>query len=1485
MSLNYKDMITLSMMLDSRGYVAGGRSIINTTSLMGRSFIYAQTQTDHLTDKMLKSNKVISESEMIQKKATSELVRYASAASAAGVASYFMFNKIKGAVREASTFQKSLLDINVAMGNVGDNFSAQRSNALVKSIKNVQSNIYNLNEAAQAYFIVSSAGLQGTNRMGKDITELGVHYAKLYHTLSRGKVTLEQAANFIPELIAKTGASMEIQFNNGQTQMERYLDMMGKAEVITKIKMENMRDIIDSTGASWRNLGVSFAAGLAMVGTQMTAGQSARTAGQSAKALFNKFQTDIALLGSQEMLNDPTDKLVKDLDKLNRRVLKYQNDIAKAYGGTAQFQAVVNGILTGKLDAKSETNRLIQMHQSGKISAKAFNQMADYFKGLSALDGDSLKGTKQQRRLLLGLSMLYGDGEDYTNKKNIEKGRETYEKMITEVKAGNMSVNELLKELGTKLEAIEEQGGSQGIYKSMLASKLLFSETTSHTAFLNTLKATAVANQDVYLTDKYTGERIKSLEGLSFRDREKYQKMIAEGLAKETAKGILLYREGQRLKGADALLYTEYATRDSQNLASKTFEANMKLFSNRLKTISADLKTVSTNIGEGFLAPISGATSVIQGFTSSLSILTNNSKGLSSLLGSFAGSIVTVGTVMATVMGVKALSRLGGGAVNFLGLPTKSGEIELNTAKSNIESKLGDLYNKRDSLLKKSQEADALYLKLSEQRNKAMESIVKKHNVNAKDLKKDPLGLANDSIARYNEDVKRIQNLYDGRLKKLKSSPKTSKKLQQYDKDITNLEVKRDDLTRRYNTYYASQSPIMSSFRELNKAIPETTKGFKKLGSKVKNFGVAFKTNGGLGGVFNRGYYNMMGSPAAMMTTMVGIALGTWGLSRMKEHNMFGMQNILGDSKSGRVNYLEGWLNRGKTRSKHLSGERLTWDDLLPMISNKDEFDKWKDKIIGTRNTYTDLISKRGKRDAGLQVLVNDIVRRGEFTEGEVNTLWTREFTRLLRSLDKFTDSGYTLKDKDGKYIISDSKLLTQARKAGFNEYTIGLLQGNTSGFRSDLDRLKDVDAEQVEEFNKGYNDIQAELQRLAKMEQDPWGYNLYKWFTSQGDKYLGAIAAGVGFGAISGQLFGNAGLGALIAGVGALLTNNVTTLFGKNVKPEDKAAAIGSIVSGTSMAGILGGAAVKMGKKFFPHAMMGYLIGDTTTKILLDIYTRSKNKIDATKDLLTRSFKNLSMGTERKYDERSTALEYVYDNKIVTHPDPRYVSDNFKVHPHYIEAAYGRKFFEEELTPFLQEKDLAANFNTGDDTGLARMAGRYIFDLANEMYEQVPELERILNPDLMRDILDKAKSDLLLNIKLGGVTREEQERIVASGGGIDSEPHDQQITNDFIEQFVTIQRDLTDAQLESVRATEALTKQLKDTEDVWFFDINQGFYDSKSYKPGDKSVINETDSVGVLAQGKSGSANTVTIGLTAKAEQLLNVEYNKVEGDLVLYS
>ena len=89
------------------------------------------------------------------------------------------------------------------------------------------------------------------------------------------------------------------------------------------------------------------------------------------------------------------------------------------------------------------------------------------------------------------------------------------------------------------------------------------------------------------------------------------------------------------------------------------------------------------------------------------------------------------------------------------------------------------------------------------------------------------------------------------------------------------------------------------------------------------------------------------------------------------------------------------------------------------------------------------------------------------------------------------------------------------------------------------------------------------------------------------------------------------------------------------------------------------------------------------------------------------------------------------------------------------------------------------------------------------------------------------------------------------------------------------------------MRATEALTKQLKDTEDVWFFDINQGFYDSKSYKPGDKLIKNEPDSGDGLGQGKSGS---VTIDLTAAAKQILDVidnnnNNNKVEGDLVLYS
>lgn len=1164
----------LSLTMDPRSYISGSKGVISATAGMGKAHLLASMNSNTLTDSLTKTGKAMSDSEFETKINTVALARYAGAAGAAGIASVYLGKKLYGTVQSAAQLQKTMLDVNIAMGNFGNNTSVKAINENMTAVKNLQRGIYDLNETAKSYFAISSAGMQGQNKLGKDLTSMGVKYAQFYQILSRGKVSMEEAANFIPELIAKTGADLENQFANGETQMERYMDMMGKAEVLTKIKMENMRDIIDATGASWRNLGVSFSAGLAMVGQQMTAGQSARNAGQSSKSIYDKFVNDISLLGSQKVLYDKSDDMVAKISDLNRQVLKYPEAIAKAYGGTAVFQKLVNDVISGKVSAVSAQKDLEEKRKDGKVTSDAFNTIHKYFSQLSRATDSNLSGTKQQKRLLLGLSYLYGDEKKgVMDPSNIEKGREKYTGMITQVRAGTLSANAMLKELSDKLDVYRKGGTLEDLNKYMMVARMIFPESTSFTAFLNATNATQMTkvNQDVYKTDA-SGRRVR-LGELSKEEKDKVLEGVAKGLMTVNAAGLIkLYSKGQTIfGGANALMYLEEANKDSEKLTARTFEANMKLYNNVILETKANLKSFSTLVGVGFIEPMTAMANAMKNVTGVMNDLARYMPGFASLVGNIGGAGAGVSGIVALAMGGKALSLGSKGLGSLLGMPGKAINQELINSKEGLlnrklglmekaaveESKIGDAYTKYNNSAKRYKQQLTMNTK---KWGKLVESgkITKGNRDSLVREYKSTIKTETSRLAKSLGYAPQVLNSY-GLNPTGYISGKYGNKVSGINSSIRMID---QSLVTNSGGFVANYKASMD---RLNNTITLNNKGQQVLTSKFGKFSKSL--GAGIGGYSKGVYGRTLGSPGAMIGTMIAGGLISWGIQGMIQNNVFGMQDALGSFSDGRQGNIPAFFNNMKNKSKKLTGGVVSWDDSLSAISNKEVYDRMNANVKSYRTTAGDLLSYR-EWFADLRGM---LVPNGQEIAGPYNELLASDQRAVLMSLIKKDYAPADLgKNADGTYKTKNEVLLDSLKLRGVSESSLKILESNPAAMEQLRKDMVDISSdERFNEMANTHKSTQEYFDKQIAISKDPWMYNLYNWFQEVGGKYLYAIAAGVGFGTLgAGALFGKAGIG----GLSALLAVQVAFTLAKNDSSKKKALALGvSTVAG--LAGtLLGG-------------------------------------------------------------------------------------------------------------------------------------------------------------------------------------------------------------------------------------------------------------------------------------------------------------------------
>ena len=1171
--MNYRDVMGLSLTMEPRSYISGSKSVISATAGMGKAYLLASMNSNTLTDSLTKSGKAMSASELEAKMNTAALARYAGAAGAAGIASVYLGKKLYGTVQSATQLQKTMLDVNIAMGNFGNNTSVKAINENMTAVKNLQRGIYDLNETAKSYFAISSAGMQGQNKLGKDLTSMGVKYAQFYQILSRGKVSMEEAANFIPELIAKTGADLENQFANGETQMERYMDMMGKAEVLTKIKMENMRDIIDATGASWKNLGVSFSAGLAMVGQQMTAGQSARNAGQSSKSIYDKFVNDIALLGSQKVLYDKSDDMVAKISDLNRQVLKYPEAIAKAYGGTAVFQKLVNDVISGKVSAVSAQKDLEDKRKDGKVTSDAFNTIHKYFSQLSRATDSNLSGTKQQKRLLLGLSYLYGDEKKgVMDPSNIEKGREKYTGMITQVRAGTLSANAMLKELSDKLDVYRKGGTLEDLNKYMMVARMIFPESTSFTAFLNATNATQMTkvNQDVYKTDA-SGRRVR-LGELSKEEKDKVLEGVAKGLMTVNAAGLIkLYSKGQTIfGGANALMYLEEANKDSEKLTARTFEANMKLYNNVILETKANLKSFSTLVGVGFIEPMTTMANAMKNVTGVMNDFARYMPGFASLVGNIGGAGAGVSGIVALAMGGKALSLGSRGLGSLLGMPGKAINQELINSKEGLlnrklglmekaaveESKIGDAYTKYNNSAKRYKQQLTINTK---KWDKAVEAGAISKTQRDAYIRgyKSTIKTKTSGLAKSLGYAPQVLNSYG-----LNPTGYISGK---YGNEVSGINNRISMLDRSLVTNSGGfMANYKASMDRLNNTITLNNKGQQVLTTKFGKFSKSLweGTKGGSRAIYGR----TLGSPGAMIGTMIAGGLISWGIQGMIQNNVFGMQDALGSFSDGRQGNIPAFFNNLKNKSKKLTGGVVSWDDSLSAISNKEVYDRIKEDVKSYRTTAGDLLSYR-EWFADLRGM---LVPNGQEIAGPYNELLASDQRAVLMSLIKKDFAPADLgKNANDTYKTKNEVLLDSLKLRGLSESSLKILESNPVAMEQLRKDMIDISSDKrFNEMADIHKSTQEYFDKQIAISKDPWAYNLYKWFETVGSKYLYAIAAGVGFGALgAGALFGKGGLGAVIG----LLGVSVMSIL--NSRDVDNRTKVIELV-GTSIATVAGGIA-----------------------------------------------------------------------------------------------------------------------------------------------------------------------------------------------------------------------------------------------------------------------------------------------------------------------
>jgi hypothetical protein len=1269
------DILSLKMMLQVSDFVRNSNSAAKTIHHLQQSMNTATKEANSLNNSM--NPAVVAAYKNQVKTLSTELMQLGVKFGGAAATTAIFYTKIKNLTLEAGKFQTALFDINNSLNSFNSTDGKQRIDETTKAIMRQATGLHSLNSAAKAYYTISTAGLTGKNRLGKDITEMGVEYAKLYQVLSRGKLTVEEAASFIPELLAKTGASMELAFNNGSTQMERYIDMIGKAERITKLKMENMREVLDSMGASMRYAGVGFAEALTLASVQMNAGKSARDSGQTVKSMLNKLVSDSAQLTVHSSLYDSTQKEFSKLRGYNRTITQtrgFQPTVTKLFGGQEQFEALSSNLIAG-VTSFNDIFALMEKNANKLDNSQrgAFNALVKYFENIDELNDKSLAGTRQQKRLLLGLSMVFGDrGKSFTDDENLTKGRDIYQRAIGDISSGNITIFDWYKQIASGLEKYREDGTIESNRKIADIIRMIFPDEIAAGGFLNVMQHRVISiTDDIY--DVFEDGTRKLLRDLSEHER---QKAIDEKRVTSTGQ-VLRYRKGESVRGIEAAEYLSFAVKDSGMLAKDSYARSILTLEKSVERLKAQTDTFRVLIGEGLIAPIQSFIhhlgKFVEGFNELLKLSpeARNMAG-AMMFGGLGSSAVYTGYTGAKLVG--KLNQFTGftqgkqnivmkqflssaitdtdSSLETLGahkyiltkeLGKYSNVIEARATKSRLLSEIAEATDKdfikakrqelrlvnntlnasRDNLrninmverkLSKQKLEESMLMEkrlILEQKLLTAQGVDKSTRLGR--LKSTMFGSAESVRAGFDAsrmDILKKQGFISAEIAGVKSElikkqrslrafndvtrAQEALKLAELSGDKVRILQAKQDLAKKairikaretiegqITVLKTKEATLMAKKVGLEKKIVSLKKkelmmsGLNKVGGAVKKIPGNLMSLGGLAGIAIAG------------------GLISFGMKGMIKNNTYGMQDLFGVSHDGRNGRVLSEIQRIKNTLTMEKGGNVSYDDLKAGIHDKTRYDDYVRSLEAMRRARTAFFNPFGS-----ELFANEVVLASRAGQNEEGPMYEniRNLTGMIRNeIVKGNITAGMLEDTSGAKDLWKKVLERNGIKGEQRDSYLGILEDNKDLFKSLVPSFR-ASEDKFTAFRQLYGE------ELAK-QKNPLLYNIFKMLQPLG-KNIHAIAMGVGVGAGLGAIFGNTGLGML----GGLLLA-IYAALAMEKKPISMEQALAYVASTVGTASTVGG---KVGG--YKGAILAGLtaFGITTPMILSKNSEYHKSRMDS---------------------------------------------------------------------------------------------------------------------------------------------------------------------------------------------------------------------------------------------------------------------------------
>ena len=492
------------------------------------------------------------------------------------------------------------------------------------AIKNATSKYYGLTESAKAYYELLSAGFQSQTRMnssgkmefiGPDITAQALKASETLAIISQGELTLAQAAETLPAIVAKTGISLTRQYDNQMTQTERFMDKLAAVVQFTKMKIKDLPALLDSTRTSMQQLNVTAEDMLAITGSFMTAGMSKKEAGQAFNSMVQSVSKTAALMIAQRDIYGPIlaqknfTREVNSTQSLMNKNGMGANLIA-AFGSVADFQKMTQALIDKTISPLALLDQLKKTTNWSKVSAQGQSYIQTW---LNNFQNDSMKvmGGINARRKMFAIDQLFSSRSDFMG-------------LLEDLSSGKKSISDFYK-------VIEDGLNNPKMHYSLVEKKgllqMFFGDSVTAQAFINMSRQFVTVTRDIFAVDE-SGEKLKQWNSLTKKMEE-----------------VKLYSQGQVIAGVEVSKYFASAARDSKGLA----EGYKRIF----EESGAGLVQMKKALGDTFTVLLGEG--VLPMFKSFLQLTNTALSGVNKIMADNPQIAKTAGVLMAVSAAIMAI--------------------------------------------------------------------------------------------------------------------------------------------------------------------------------------------------------------------------------------------------------------------------------------------------------------------------------------------------------------------------------------------------------------------------------------------------------------------------------------------------------------------------------------------------------------------------------------------------------------------------------------------------------------------------------------------------------------------------------------------------------------------------------------------------------------------------------------------------------------